>query len=157
MRLRESTECSWASCARHFNSSLVRLREKHGILFVLEIIRFQFQFGAIKSSFLRKSWKYSNIFQFQFGAIKRWLGLNWQLKFLKFQFQFGAIKSHCFGDRHESERIFQFQFGAIKRWLGLNWQLKFLKFQFQFGAIKSRNNRIVIYILKLISIPVWCD
>ncbi len=76
-----------------FNSSLVRLRVEKTADNLLDIVMFQFQFGAIKSYFIHKLFFKYQMFQFQFGAIKSSTLSSESNQFRMFQFQFGAIKS----------------------------------------------------------------
>ena len=56
---------------------MVRLRVKHSTLFRAPSPLFQFQYGAIKSSFAGGGMASNNLFQFQYGAIKRVSLLQW--------------------------------------------------------------------------------
>ena len=160
----------------YFNSSMVRLKVS-SFANSAKTSEFQFQYGAIKSTYVVEFFKQLNIFQFQYGAIKRKFTNPIRCRSTRFQFQYGAIKSVTFLTSSFLNQLFQFQYGAIKRQqnnayaimdINFNSSMVRLKensaykrvsadsFQFQYGAIK-RYNKILKECGVFISIPVWCD
>ena len=75
----------------------------------------------------------------------------------KFQFQYGAIGGDQLFIIYRYERTFQFQYGAIGGDV-LKIKLCYKKlFQFQYGAIGGVVLNSIRKLIKLVSIPVWCD
>ena len=72
---------------------MVRLKVECCTVRCHRYIGFQFQYGAIKSSFILNRNQLSILFQFQYGAIKSTQSAIWSSVISLFQFQYGAIKS----------------------------------------------------------------
>ncbi len=141
-------------------------------------IKFQFQYGAIKSQEWQTFAVHSIKFQFQYGAIKSVDIRDGLREYRLFQFQYGAIKRIGRNSLISALSVFQFQYGAIKRPLivhkrigveGFNSNMVRLKegfptyqielgkmFQFQYGAIKSQTGHDY-HSCYHVSIPIWCD
>ena len=96
-------------------------------------------------------------FQFQYGSIKSSLGIEERQDKTSFQFQYGSIKSELSKLSGMVEFEFQFQYGSIKRNAGLNPALAGISFQFQYGSIKRVSSQLLRLDSWLISIPIWFD
>ena len=162
----------------NFNSSMVRLKVGDETPYKL-FKKFQFQYGAIKSSCRNKSQNdipYFNssmvrlkVFNYRIcncsllyfnSSMVRLKGRNknvFRCYYSLFQFQYGAIKSgisKVIPLANVSE--FQFQYGAIKS-LGVITTFKSFRY-FNSSMVRLKaNRRCSCFALSYISIPVWCD
>ncbi len=140
---------------QHFNSSMVRLKEKDVCFLVLLSpisipvwCDWRFKFINIFVSC------YS--FQFQYGAIEGDGVVGGWYNYKEFQFQYGAIEGETFHLLQCVDSIFQFQYGAIEGIL-LRWANYCLPY-FNSSMVRLKAQSLMLLIPDLhISIPVWCD
>ena len=118
----------------YFNSIMVRLRLS-GVRCDMNVVSFQFHYGAIKTYVVEHKGHFAQPFQFHYGAIKTARMSVLLLKHNTFQFHYGAIKT-------DKERYDLADYS---------------KFQFHYGAIRTRWHRPPSCIGESISIPLWCD
>ena len=132
MRLKEIIRCVETHSPTYFNSKVVRLKGKASVRMV-ELVKFQFQSGAVKRALYQLGYDGFCLFQFQSGAVKRLCGLKKRLLVLYFNSKVVRLKETSVRSKTPLGRRFQFQSGAVKSMMDF--------------ALKN---------LKTISIPKWC-
>ena len=150
----KSTQCM-GKRRKNFNSTMVRLKGKDGTIIENNSI-FQFHYGTIKSICRLKLTTTVVYFNSTMVRLKVLTTIAGSTALAGFQFHYGTIKRFWFARWPLAVRLFQFHYGTIKR----KWRLQPKRLICYFNSTMVRLKVrcvILIWQIKVISIPLWYD